>query len=108
MMAALMGCQTPPQKTARDPLINEALMKASIPASWGALVTVVSNTTRRILSQPIYHGVIGSRPLAELLSHDWVGRPISDFEQQARSLFSGPVQEFGYPEAGKHILVFSN
>jgi hypothetical protein len=89
-------------------LINEALIKASIPASRGALVAVASQTTRRIVSQPIYHGVTLSGDVTELLSQDWIGKPISTFEQKAKTFLSGPVQEFGYPKADKSILVFSN
>jgi hypothetical protein len=53
-------CQTTRQKTSRDPLINDALMKASIPASRGALVAVAAQSTRRILFKPLYRGVTQS------------------------------------------------
>ena len=108
LLAALTACQTTKQETSRDHLINDALLKASIPASRGALVAVAAQSTGRILSKPLYRGVTGSRRVADLLSRDWVGEPISAFEKEARRLFSGPVQEFQHPQEDRSVLVFSN
>ncbi len=108
VIVLVAACQTAAQKTNNDALINEALSKAAIPVSRGAIVAVASRKSGLIVAEPVYHGVTLSRHVTKMLDRKWVGQPISNFENEARGFLTGPVQEFGYPDADRNVLVFSN
>jgi len=103
------GCQTTSQKTHNDPFIKESLDKAAIPPERCAIVAVAAKSSGRIISQPIYHGVMTlSGRVKELLDENWVGKPVAAFDMRVHNILQGPVQEYGYPEADRTVFIYSN